>query len=156
MRSAKPWIVPVFLSLLQGVAAGQPANISGSWHLNVEKSRWGSTPKPVSVTLEIRHSEPQLQYQGSVMYANEDRRDFGFFGAIDGKPYAMSRSFGSGNIILNRVDPFTVDSVFRTTDGYYVETARTSVSKDGKAMTRALRLKSPEGTTSWTEIYEKR
>jgi hypothetical protein len=156
MRSAKPWVVPVFLSLLQGVAAAQPANITGSWHLNVEKSRWGSTPKPVSVNLEIKHNEPQLQYQGSVLYANEDRRDFGFSGAIDGNPYAMSRSFGSGNIVMSRVDPLTVNSVFRTSDGYYEETAKTSVSKDGKVMTRALRLKTPEGTTTWTEIYEKR
>lgn len=141
--------------LLAAVCLAQPASLTGSWQLNVEKSRWGAVNKPVSVMLVIQHQEPALNYHGSVLYANEDHREFGFSGAVDGKPYPMSRSFGEGMITLTRLDRWTIDSVFRTHDGNYIETARTTVGRDGRTMQRSLKLVSPEGTKKWTEIYEK-
>ena len=51
------WFVPAFLSVALGVCAGQTANLSGSWYLNVEKSHWGSKPKPFSVVLVIEHKD---------------------------------------------------------------------------------------------------
>jgi hypothetical protein len=68
----------------------------------------------------------------------------------------MSRSFGSGKIVLKRLDLWTFESVMKSDDGQYVETAKTSLSQDGRAMTRRLDLRSPEGTKSWTEVYEKK
>lgn len=139
-----------------GGLAAQPVNLSGNWQLNVERSKWGNVNRPVSVMLTIEHQEPKLSYHGSVLYANEDHREFGFSGAIDGKPYPMSRSFGEGEITLVRVNDRTIDSTFRTYDGNYIETARTTVSRDGKTLERQLKLVSPEGTKRWTEIYERR
>ncbi|HNY40482.1 MAG TPA: hypothetical protein PKJ41_08800 [Bryobacteraceae bacterium] len=144
------------LFVFPGVCAAQPINLTGNWHLNVEKSKWGNVTKPHSVVLVIDHKEPVLQYQGKVTYSNEDSRDFGYSGAIDGKPYPMDRSFGTGMITVHRVDGETLESEFRSEDGRYVETARTSVSRDGNTLTRRLRLKAPESTQSWTEVYEKR
>lgn len=144
------------LTLLCGLAAAQPASMSGSWHLNVEKSKWGSANKPHSVVLTIEHNEPDLHYHGMVTYANEDERPFSFSGAFDGKPYPMSRSFGEGLITLARLDSHTVESVFRTNDGAYTETARTTLSRDGRTLTRQLRVTSPEGVKKWTELYERR
>ncbi|MCS7044111.1 MAG: hypothetical protein NZR01_15095 [Bryobacteraceae bacterium] len=150
---ASLFLTAVFL----GAPAGaQPANLSGNWQLNVARSKWGNVNKPVSVLLTIEHQEPKLSYHGSVMYANEDQREFGFSGAIDGKPYPMSRSFGEGEITLVRVNERTIDSTFRTYDGNYIETARTILSRDGRTLERQLRLVSPEGTKKWTEIYERR
>lgn len=142
--------------LLGALCAAQPVNLSGNWQLNVSRSKWGNVNKPVSVMLTIDHQEPKLSYHGTVQYANEDERDFVFSGAIDGKPYPMSRSFGNGEIVLVRVDGRTIDSTFRTPEGNYVETARTIVSRDGRVMERRLKLVSPEGTKRWTEIYERR
>lgn len=142
--------------LLGALCHAQPANLSGNWQLNVSRSKWGNMNKPVSVILTIEHQEPKLSYHGSVQYANEDVRDFGFSGVIDGKPYPMSRSFGDGEIVIVRVDDRTIDSTFRTPDGNTVETARTTVSRDGRVMERRLKLMSPEGTRKWTEIYERR
>lgn len=148
-------VVPVLLWTVAAVNA-QPVDLSGDWHLNVEKSRWGDVRKPVSVVVRIQHREPSLSYSGEVMYANEDVRDFGFDGAIDGKDYPVERSFGPGKIVMKRVDLTTVESVMKSDDGQYVESARTSVSQDGKTMTRRLRLQSPEGVKTWVEVYEKR
>ncbi len=138
------------------VCAGQTQNFSGNWHLNVEKSRWGSATKPVAVVVVIDHHGDEIQYHGSVTYANEETRAFGFGGMFDGKPYRMSRSYGDGEITLRRVNLSTFDSVFHSDDKQYMEMARTSVSRDGKLLTRKLTVRSPEGSKSWTEIYDKR
>ncbi len=108
------------------------------------------------VVLTIDHKEPNIEYRGSVVYANEDSREFGFFGAFDGKPYAMSRSFGSGSIVLKRVDGLAFDSVFTTEDGRYAEKTRTDLSRDGKTLTRQIRLESKDGNKSWTEVYDRK
>ncbi|MBI4890564.1 MAG: hypothetical protein HY821_08055, partial [Acidobacteria bacterium] len=123
---------------------------------NTEKSKWGTANKPVNVVLTIDHREPSLSYQGAVLYPNEDERHFSFSGKFDGKPYAMSRSFGEGMITLTRVDNFTVESVFRSNDGSHTEVARTVQSRDGRTLTRQLKVTAPDGVMKWTEIYERR
>jgi hypothetical protein len=153
--SVRSWLIPAFLSVALGVCAGQPANISGSWHLNIEKSHWGSKLKPQSVTLVIEHNEPLLRYSGTVTHVNEDTRDFIFEGAIDGKPYSVVGSGGAGTVVLHRVDLNTIESVFRNADGTSIENTRTSVSRDGRLLTRQIRLQTPAGTHTWTEVYER-
>jgi hypothetical protein len=138
------------------LTAGQLGNLTGTWHLNVEKSQWGTANKPHSVVLMVEHREPVLRYRGTVVYVNEESRDFSFDGAVDGKSYAMVRSYGPGTITLKRVDVFTIESVFKTEDGSTMETARTVVSTDGKTMTRKYRASGPDGTKTWTEVYDKR
>ena len=146
----------LFCSLSQGLSMGQVPDLSGMWRLNVQKSSWGSVRKPISVMLDVLHREPQFEYSGTVVYANEDSRDFAFKGAIDGKPHSMTRSFGTGSITIQRVNARTFDSVFRTEDGNYVENSRTTLSADGKSITRVLRVKTPAEERSWTEVYERR
>jgi hypothetical protein len=150
------WFVPAFLSVALGVCAGQTANFTGSWHLNVEKSHWGSKPKPQTVTLDIEHHDHLLQYHGTVTHTNEDTRDFSFSGAIDGREYPMVSSLGTGVAVLRLVDATTYESVFRNEDGTRLETARTSLSRDGRHLTRRIRQRTSEGTRTWTEIYERR
>ena len=152
----RSWFVPAFLSVALGVCAGQTANFSGSWHLNVEKSHWGSKPKPFSVVLVIEHKNPVLQYRGTVTHVNEDTRDFTFSGAIDGKEYPMISSIGPGIVVLRRVDANTFESAFRNADGTRLETATTSLSRDGRSLTRKISQKTPEFARTWTEIYERR
>jgi hypothetical protein len=144
------------LAFSASLCAEQTNNLTGNWQLNVGKSVWGKVPKPVSVMLTVEHNEPQFSYRGAVQYANEDTREFGFSGAFDGKPYPMSRSVGEGKIVLQRTGPRAFESTFTCDCGNYTETATTTLSKDGKTLTRVLRLKAPDGTSVWTEIYERR
>lgn len=144
------------LVTVAGAAVAQTQDLTGSWHLNVEKSRWGSMAKPLSVVLTIEHKEPRLDYHGVVQYASEDTRGFDFSGAVDGTAYAMSRSFGDGMITLRRIDAWTFESVFRTTDGRFVETAQTTIARSGRTLTRRLRLQAPDGRKNWTEHYDRR
>ena len=143
------------LLLASGVCAAQNANFSGTWHLNLSKSRWGSKPKPVNVVLDIEHKDPALKYKGTVTQSPENTRDFSFEGAIDGKEYPMTSAVGSGVAVLRRVNASTIEMEFRSSDGKSTETTRTFLSSDGKVLTRAISEKSPQGSKTWTEVYER-
>jgi hypothetical protein len=106
--------------------------------------------------LVIEHKNPVLQYRGTVTHVNEDTRDFTFSGAIDGKEYPMISSIGPGIVVLRRVDANTFESAFRNADGTRLETATTSLSRDGRSLTRKISQKTPEFARTWTEIYERR
>jgi hypothetical protein len=149
------WLTVAFLSLATNLTAADTVNMSGAWRLNVAKSHWGSRPKPVSVSLNIQHSEPELAYTGVIIYSGEEMRPFSFTGAIDGTPYAMARSFGSGTAVLRRTTPASFRSVFRTSDGTSVETTETSITPDRKTLIRRIRLVAPGLTSTSTEIYER-
>ncbi|MBC7771522.1 MAG: hypothetical protein H7210_03390 [Pyrinomonadaceae bacterium] len=131
-------------------------NMGGSWKLNQEKSRWGKRDKPTGVELKIEHNEPAIRYTGTVINANAtDRRDFKFDGAIDGQPHPATGPEGEGAMTINRVNKFTTKWTFRSNDGKVTEEAMTSISGNGREMTRRMERKAPEGTVTWTEFYEK-
>ena len=148
-------LLAVLAFLVLPACAADIPDLGGVWKLNVERSTWGRMAKPVSVILEINHNQLSLSYSGLVTYANEESREFGFAGAIDGNEYPMVRSFGSGKCLFRRISLTTVESVFHSDDGLYTETSRMVVSRDGRTMTRYMYLKSPEGDRNWTEVYER-
>jgi hypothetical protein len=133
--------------------AQQSWSMAGTWYLDVEHSSWGNARKPLHLVVEVEHREPALRYAGSVTYTNEDTRQFAFDGTMDGKEYPVARSFGAGRMTVRRVSPGTIRSVFKSEDGRYVETATTTVSHDGKRLTRRIRVTGPNGETKWTEVY---
>jgi hypothetical protein len=53
--------------LLAGNCAGEVVNLSGTWKLNIEKSKWGKVPKPVSIVVTVVHKEPALNYTGKIV-----------------------------------------------------------------------------------------
>lgn len=151
------WKLTGCTALSVGSCLAQVANLTGTWDLNVGKSRWGRVQRPLAITVIIEHHEPALKYTGTIVYsAGEDTRTFGFEGAIDGKDYPITRSFGSGKIRIRRLDSRTTESVFRSDDGLWEEYARTSISADGKSLRREIRRKGPPGEMRWTEVYDKR
>ncbi len=148
--------IVVGVLVFTGAAAAQLSNLTGMWRLNPAKSHWGSMQQPQNVFVEIEHREPALRYCGTVTYANEEERQFCFDGAIDGKPYAVDRSYGPGTMTARRLDARSVESTYISDDGRYSEITITTVSRDGKTLARRMRLTTPEGTKSWTEEYERR
>jgi hypothetical protein len=129
-------------------------NLTGTWKLNVQKSQWGKKAAPVSVIVVIEHQEPAWKYTGTVIEANNDEKKFTYEGVIDGKERDATSGYGPGKMTMRRVNRFTIQSVFHSTDGRFTETAQTA-STDGQVLTRRMNLKSPDGTVSWVEVYEK-
>jgi hypothetical protein len=139
------------------ISQAQVINITGTWRLNVEKSRWGKIQKPVSVVVTIEHNEPALKYSGTMVYSEgEDTRTFSFDGAIDGKWYPGPRSYATGKLSMRRIDFRSMESTFRSDDGQWTEHIRTVISRNGKELRRTIRRTGPEGNLNWTEVYDKR
>ncbi len=139
------------IALAATLAAATVPNLSGTWKLNAAKSRWGNKPKPTSILLHIRHNEPEISIDGTVADANEHTDSFQYSGTTDGK----ERTTPAGTVSIRRIDPYTFESTWHSSDGRYVERSRTTVSKDGRELTREVDLERPEGRLKWTEVYDK-
>jgi hypothetical protein len=156
MRALTSKTVLVLVVLLLGACKAKAPDLSGSWKLNIEKSKWGKVRKPTSVVLDITHQDPALSYHGAVVDADSEGREFHFDGAIDGHAYPVHGAFGDGTIIYQRKPNNMVVSTFHSNDGQFVENAETSVSADGKVLHRHVRLRRPDGDQSWDEVYGRR
>jgi len=151
--NTRVFVVAAILLSLAACRAKNP-DLSGNWRLNIEKSKWGKVKKPTSVMLEIQHNDPALKYWGRVVDADSEGREFHFEGAIDGREYPTHGAFADGKIAFQHKPGYIVVSTFRSNDGLLSETAETSVSPDGKSLTRRVRLIRPDGELKWTEIYD--
>jgi hypothetical protein len=137
------------------VCLAQVADLSGVWKLNVEQSRWGSRPKVVSCMVTIEHREPEVRYFGTVVDASQELRHFDFSGTVDGRVHPVNTAFGEGTARLTRVDARTIRAELKSNDGRATQVITTSLSRDGKVLTRRLKLKDANGSASWTEVYWK-
>jgi hypothetical protein len=153
------WRIALALPLIVGAAFAQIPDMSGTWKLNVEKSVWGKHPKPSAATVTIEHREPSFKYSGDVAMRlgseTADHRTFSYDGVIDGKGYPVGGSAGQGTMTLKRVSDSTITSERKGPDGAVVETARTTITGDGKRLVREMKAVSPQGEISWTEIYDR-
>jgi hypothetical protein len=149
-RSLTALLVAVFLPPLLHAEA---ANLTGTWDLDIEQSDWGKKDKPVSAQVEIQHNEPALRYEGTIITGTQgESRRFAFDGAIDGK----QRALAGGSMVVRRVDDRTITSEYKSADGRTVETTRTTISDDGRRLTRRVHAEGPTGTVAWTEVYNRR
>jgi hypothetical protein len=148
-------ILALGLLALRSTAAAAAANMSGVWELNVAKSRWGTIDMPSNTKVHMVHNEPKIKWDGMVNYGSEAPREFTFQGAIDGKAYPQSRSYGDGMITMRRVNDYTVESTWKSADGKVTESTRMVISADLKTLTRSHTVKRPDATQIWTEIFEK-
>jgi hypothetical protein len=138
--------------------AADVSNMSGDWVLNTKESKWGQKKRaPQNVTLHIDHNEPKLKYNGDITQDVEGQRHtFTYDGAIDGKEYRVKEDDGERKIVIKRKNGSTIESTLTSLDGNSVETDTTSISSDGKRLTRRVTMKAPEGNASWVEVYDKR
>jgi hypothetical protein len=153
----------IVLAWSVGISAMQVPNLSGTWSLNVNKSRWGKHPKPGSGRVTIEHQEPVFKYSGMATFQStpnasegEATKTFGFNGAIDGKSYAVTGDGGEGGVSIKRVNANTIVSDFESTDGKLSEKARMTLSAGGKVLIREIRANGANGEMSWTEVYDRR
>ena len=130
--------------------------MSGSWVLNLQRSRFGDNPHPAGVTLTVEHNELSLRYTGQVNQPAEGQiNDFSFDGAIDGKQYPVKEDRTQRSIMFKRVNDRVVESLSKWSDGELRSVI--TMSRDGRTMERRMTFKDRAGkTVEWTEIYEKK
>ena len=149
-------VLTAMILLSLGACRAKGPDLSGSWKLNVNKSHWGKVRKPNSVMLEIRHDDPALKYHGWVVDAESDGREFEFDGVINGQEQPVRGARGDGMIAFTRRADNVLVSRFKSSDGRLTEEAETSISADGRTLTRRTRLMRGDNKMAWTEVYERR
>lgn len=138
------------------IAMAEVANMSGTWVLNVERSRFGKNPHPSNVALSVQHNEPAFKYTGTVNQPGEGHIiDFNFDGTIDGKEHTVKDDRGERQTMFRRVSDRAVESHSRWSEGELKSTI--TISSDGRTLERRMEFKDREGKKrDWVEIYEKK
>lgn len=153
MRSGLSLALP--LMLCGALLGADAANMSGTWNLNLKKSRFDKEA-PISVRLNIEHNDPSFKYSGTVQRSQEAPPDtFEFSGAIDDKIHPVTENGKSGRTIkFARKSANTIESW--SSDETMEEYAITIISGDGKTLTRRMSVKQKDGPKrQWVEVYDK-
>jgi hypothetical protein len=143
------------VALCAGVSAAQAPQVAGTWRLNASKSSWGHKPQPTSVVVKIEGGDPEYRYSGTITDANGEESRFDVACPVDGQEHAVKTSYGPGKMTIRRVNAYTTTASFKSDDGKYFETATTTVSRDGRELTRRVQNKGPDGSATWTEVYDR-
>ncbi|MGH9238894.1 MAG: hypothetical protein ACRD3G_12715 [Vicinamibacterales bacterium] len=141
------------LVLLAAQAAGAAAkpDLSGQWVINAAESDFGLIPPPQCRGLKLTHREPEL--------TSEETRPAGepcgltLRYTTDGKPITYTandakqtaRMTWSGNILV----------IDRGSDDGIMMHIEATLSADGRKLTREFSVDSPQGSTSWTYVYDR-
>lgn len=119
-----------------------PANMTGVWRLNIDKSDFGNGPRPDRDKLSVftvSHSEPAISFTVSGWGTDNSSLNMSYSGALDDKFHPMSWNGQSAELKLWRVDPFTTKGIMRASMGGNVielETHTIVVAKDGNSFVR--------------------
>lgn len=131
----------------QAVAMGQakpqaPANMTGTWKLNIDKSDFGGGPRPGSDKLSVftvAHSEPEISFTVTGWGTDESPLNMSFSGGFDGKFRSMEWNGLSAELKLWRIDRSTTKGVMRASMGgntMELETHTIVVAEDGRSFKR--------------------
>jgi hypothetical protein len=135
---------PLFLGAVVALAAANP--LVGTWHLNVAKSKFRTSPPPKSAIAKVTTSKDgEISVQLSIVNADGKNGEFQYTASYDGKDYPMSGSKVFDAISLKRIDDHT-DEVIYKQKGKVIRTSKRTVSNDGKTLT--ITDESPDGKSA--------
>lgn len=124
---------------------------SGLWVVNASESDFGLIPPPQCRGLKLTHREPELVAEETSPGGEPCGLTIKY--STDGTPVTytannarqLARLTWSGNaLVINRASD----------DGITMRIEAT-LSADGKKLTRAFDVDAPQGSTSWTYVYDR-
>jgi hypothetical protein len=133
-------MVPFFLAAVLTTAApeiglAQSVPLTGTFKLNLAKSRFSGSPPPRSTTFTFAGEGQNLTNTVESIDAQGQTVKTVFMHIYDGKPHPTTVAGGFFDATTyNRVDAYTVNFV-RSKDGKAVQTGSNVVSADGKTFT---------------------
>ena len=150
------WFLTAFALLVgvTGVAQAKP-NFSGDWKLNMEKSDFGPMPAPTSMTMKIDHADPDMKVttassgeQGDMnvdaKYNTEGKETINRLGPMEAKTTA---NWEGDDLVLNtKLDANGTEITVKS---------RWSLSTDGKTLTQATHMTTPQGELDIKSVLEK-
>jgi hypothetical protein len=138
-------------------SAGLSKSWAGTWHLNIEKSKFSSpdyTPKKETRTYTLDGSR-RLTMRSKMINATGAKVNWGYTANTDGKWYRTSGNPNSDHVALTFVSPRELKSK-TTLNGKASARSTITVSADGKQITigRSVLL-AKGGPTNDTLVYER-
>jgi hypothetical protein len=112
--------------------AADPA--SGTWELNLAKSKFSPGPAPKSLTRKFEVTGDNVKYDLTGMDAEGKPIHVTYTAKYDGKDYPVTGSSDFDAISFKRVDGVTTEATLKK-GGKVVQTSKRVLSKDGKTLT---------------------
>ena len=145
-------LIAILLVMAQAAAnVGSKPDFSGQWVLNASASDFGLIPPPQCRGLRLSHREPEVIVEETAPGGEPCGQPTRY--TTDGAQVTytsnnvrrQARLTWSGSaLVINRVDD----------DGVMMRIEAT-LSADGKTLTRAYSVESPQGATTWTYVYDR-
>lgn len=125
-------ITVVGLGLISSVRlVGQSNPASGTWKLNLAKSKYTSAvPAPKSLTRIVEARGDGLKITYEAVNADESRTTYGYTANFDGKEYPISGMNAADTIVLRRINADAYEGTLKKA-GEVVMTVTSTVSRDG-------------------------
>ena len=134
-------------------AAADTPNFSGDWTMNVARSKFAGMPPPTSLTRKVTHAEPSLVIveeqvgglgSGATRKYTTDGKETSF--ESDGAEVKTSAVWdGDALMVVSHVPIAGLQFVDRMT-----------LSEDGKVMTSAVHITSPQGEVDITIVFDRK
>ena len=137
-----------------GQAQAKP-NFTGDWKLNIDKSNFGPMPAPEKMTMKVDHKEPALKVataqssgQGDMQYeanyTTDGKESTNTIGPMEAKSTAVWE--GDALVINTKLNAGGTDITIK---------GKWTLSEDGKTITNASHIVTPQGELDVTYILEK-
>jgi hypothetical protein len=152
----KRWFLTAFalLVVVAGAVQAKP-NFSGDWKLNVEKSDFGPMPPPTTLTMKVDHTDPEVKVttamsgaQGDMTvdatYNTEGKETTNQFGPMQSKSTANWE--GDDLVVNTKLDANGTEITIK---------GKWTLSADGKTLTQASHINSPQGDLDLKYVLEK-
>ena len=134
--------------------AADPA--SGTWELNLAKSKFSPGPPPKSLTRTFEVTGADVKYTLKGIDAEGKPTLVQFTAKYDGKDYPVTGSPDFDAISLKRVDAVTTHATLKK-GGKVVQTSTRVVSKDGKTLTLTVKGTNAKGqAVNNVTVFDKR
>jgi hypothetical protein len=126
----------VFSLVLPVMAAEDP--FTGTWKLNVAKSRYGLRQPQKSEILKIDAQQNGLKYVADGVDAEGKNIHFEFSPKYDGKYYPVTGTVAAGSAMALKKINANIRELVLKIEGKDVQRRRDEVSRDGKTLTRTV------------------
>jgi hypothetical protein len=134
-------LIAVLVLFVATTAADQ---LSGTWKLNAEKSKYSPGPPTKSLMVVVVSDENNYKVEGTGVDGDGKPINVQYSAKFDGKDYPATGIANADTVSVKRIDANTVE-VKQKKDGKVVMTVTSKVSTDGKTRTSTWHGKNAEG-----------
>jgi hypothetical protein len=137
-------MVTLLTALTLFVSTAGADQLSGTWNLNAEKSKYSPGPPTKSLTVVVESDENNYKIEATGTDGDGKPIHVQYSAKFDGKDYPATGIPNADTVSVKRIDANTIETLQKK-DGKIVMTITTKVSKDGKTRTSTWRGKNAEG-----------